>query len=283
MAIVRRATETTQTEWRPVPEGLWRWRLDAPEVRYSEKYSNYRVRFPLTLTDSERERLQRDHGPAPEGAQQSWRTSYTVGLSLGYVQRSGEYKSTKLVDFLAAAFGTGSQKKFRQWIAAGGGPALDEDADTTAQVDAVTEWLRWWEGLEVYGSIRHEADQEQPGVVWSRFGGPLPVGSLPGERDDEYQALARGKLRALVAESGGQSAPATGETAEPAPAEPPASTSTKPAAASTPRRYEEIFDDDEPVIPSPPAAARPPATAARPATRAAAPAVDPDGLDDLAF
>ena len=201
MSLLRRADEQTQSEWLPVAEGLWRWLIGVPKLKLSEKFGNYQVQFPLQLTSEEQSRLLAEVGKPPEGMQQSWRTSYTVGLSLGYVQRDGQYKSTKLVDFLAACLGAGNTKKFREWIAAGGGPPRPTDLnDQKAELDAIGEWLRWWENLEVYGTITHRAGEGDQ--VFANFAGPMPVGSLPGQKDNDYDALGRGKLRAIIAESG---------------------------------------------------------------------------------
>ena len=170
-------------------------------MKLTEKYGNYQVRFPLQLKSEEQSRLLTEIGKPPESMQQSWRTSYTVGLSLGYVRRDGQYKSTKLVDFLAACLGAGNTKKFREWIAQGGGPPRPVDLnDQKAELDAIAEWLRWWENLEVYGTIAHRAGEGDQ--VFANFAGPMPVGSLPGQKDNDYDALGRGKLRAIIAESG---------------------------------------------------------------------------------
>lgn len=200
MSILRRATEQQQSDWRPVPEGLWRWVVGVPELKLSEKFGNYQVRFPLSLTSDEKDRLKTEAGDPPEGIQQSWRTAYTVGLSLGYVQRDGQYKTTKLIDFLAACMGQSNTKGFRKWVADGGGPPRPADKDDQkAELDCIGEWLKWWENLEVYGAVRHTAAES--GVTYANFAGPMPVGSLPGQRDDDYQALGRGKLRAMLAET----------------------------------------------------------------------------------
>ena len=203
MALLKRATDQTQSEWRPVPEGLWRWVVGIPELRLSERCGNYQVRFPLTLTEAERTRLMSDYpldSDDAEGTQQSWRTNYTVGLSLGYVQRDGQYKSTKLVDFLAACLGAGNVRKFREWIAQGGGPPRPDDLDDQqAELRAIGDWLQWWQDLEVYGTITHRMGD---GTTFANFAGPMPVGSLPGQKDNEYDALGRGKLRAIITESG---------------------------------------------------------------------------------
>lgn len=204
MPLLKRADEQTQSDWRPVPEGLWRWVIGVPELKLSEKYGNYQARFPLTLNEQEKARLKReyplDEQAEREGVQQSWRTSYTVGLSLGYVQRDGQYKSTKLIDFLAACLGHGNTRKFREWIAAGGGPPRPDDLDDQkAELEAIASWLGWWENLEVYGTISH---REGDTTTYANFAGPMPVGSLPGQKDADYEALGRGKLRAIIAESG---------------------------------------------------------------------------------
>lgn len=201
MPLLKRATEQTQSEWKPVPEGLWRWTLGKPELVPPDKYG-YRVRFRLTLTQLEQARLAAEYGSPDEGVQQSWRSNYSVGLSLGYVDRTGQYKTTKLIDFLAAVLGSTNSKKFRDWIAAGGGPPRPEDLDDQrAELEATTEWLGWWEDLEVYGTIRH-ADSADGTTTYANFAGPMAVGSLPGQKEDDYQAHCRGKLRALMADSG---------------------------------------------------------------------------------
>ena len=201
MALLRRANDEQASEWQPVPEGVWRWVIDRPEVKLSERFGNYQVRFPLALTPDEMERLIDEHGKPPEGTQQSYRCSYTTGLSLGYTQRDGQYKSTKLIDFLSAAVGQANVKRFRDWVAAGGGPPKAEDPDDQQQeLDQIQHWLEWFQGLEVYGSVRHEEDKQQANVWWARFAGPMAVGSLPGQREDDYQAVGRGKLRSMIAE-----------------------------------------------------------------------------------
>lgn len=201
MTLLKRANDQTQSEWIPVPEGLWRWIVGAPELKLSEKYGNYQVRFPLVLTQNEKARLEKDEGQAPDGMQQSWRTTYSTGLSLGYIQKDGQYKSTKLIDFLAACLGAGNTKKFRDWVSRGGGPPRPDDLnDQAAELREIEEWLKWWDNLEVYGSIRH--NQGESGIVYANFSGPMPVGSLPGQKDNDYDALGRGKLQAIIAESG---------------------------------------------------------------------------------
>ena len=200
MALLRRANDEQASEWEPVPEGVWRFVIDKPEVKLSERFGNYQVRFPLVLTPDEMTRL-RDDYTVPEGMQQSYRCSYTTGLSLGYTQKDGQYKSTKLIDFLTAAVGQANVKRFRDWIAAGGGPPKAEDPDDQQQeLDQIQHWLEWFQGLEVYGSVRHEEDKQQKDVWWARFAGPMAVGSLPGQREDDYQAVGRGKLRSMIAE-----------------------------------------------------------------------------------
>src|SRR5215831_2051187 len=200
MPIIRRANDQQASEWDPIPIGVWRFQISpAPEVKYNERFGNYGARFPLLLVPSEQERLRDEFDKPPEGMQQSWRVSYTTGLSLGYFQRDGQYKSTKLIDFLEACLGSANAKRFREWIMAGGGPQKGADPeDPEEELKLIAEWLGWFEGLEVLGSVRHEEDAN--GSIWARFGGPMAVGSLPGQREDEYQAVGRGKLRSMIAE-----------------------------------------------------------------------------------
>ncbi len=205
MTILRKATEAGSSEWLPVPAVMWRWEVGEPSLEYSSKFNNYQVKFPLTLTEAEKKRLE-DEYEVPEGKNQSWRVSYYVGSSLGWI-KDGVYQTTKMVDFLAACFGSTNAKPFREWIATGGGPDTSkcetEDGayDEEAEREVITKWLQWWTGLEVYGTISHSAGEG--GKVHARFAGPLPIGSLPGQKDDEYQAHGRGKLRAIKAMSVG--------------------------------------------------------------------------------
>jgi len=232
MALLRRANDQQASEWSPIPTGVWRFEISpAPEVKYNERFSNYGARFPLLLVPSEQERLRDEFGKPPDGTQQSYRVSYTTGLSLGYFQRDGQYKSTKLIDFLEACVGAANGKRFREWIMGGGGPqkAADPD-DPDEELKLIGEWLGWFEGLEVLGSIRHEEDSQ--GAVWARFGGPMAIGSLPGQREDEYQAIGRGKLRSMITEL------EASEAKKP-----------KPVAAGAPaskkRTYEETFPENK--------------------------------------
>ena len=201
MSILNRANEQAETIWRPVPEGLWRWIVGRPELKPPDKFPNYQVRFLLTLTGPEQSRLIAENEAPPKDTQQSTRVSYTTGLSLGYM-KAGQFQTTRLIDFLAACLGSTNTKKFREWIAAGGGPPRPADRnDQQAELKLIEEWLGWWDNLEVYGTITHATDQANPDRVFARFAGPMAVGSLPGQKDDEYQAHGRGKLRAIIVAS----------------------------------------------------------------------------------
>jgi len=204
MSILNRANEQQQTIWRPSPEGLWRWIVGVPELKPPDKFPNYQVRFPLSLTAPERTRADAELGPLPvrdasgRDTQQSYRVTYTTGLSLGYFKQ-GVFQTTRLIDFLAATLGHTNSKKFREFIASGGGPPRPADRDDDkAELDAIAHWLTWWENLEVYGTISHGTDATDPSRVYARFAGPIAVGALPGQKDDDYQALGRGKLRLIV-------------------------------------------------------------------------------------
>jgi hypothetical protein len=258
MSLLRRANDQGTSEWEPIPIGVWRFHISpAPEVKYNERFGNYGARFPLLLVPDEQQRLIEEHGRPPEGKQQSSRVSYTTGLSLGYVQRDGQYKSTKLIDFLEACLGSANAKRFRDWILAGGGPQKPADADNPEEeLKLIEQWLGWFEGMEVYGSVRHEEDSA--GVIWARFGGPMAVGSLPGQREDEYQAVGRGKLRSMIAEyeaSMGASKSSPARVADDRRANagvarerPTTTRGVVDAGDRTPSRrrsYEEIFPDDD--------------------------------------
>lgn len=219
MPLLKRATEERKQEWRPVYEGVYRWVLGKPEVRESPQWKDkdgkpkLNVRFPLELTLDERTRMLEEHGEPPDGIMQSYRASYTCGLSLGYIDdKTGQYNTTKLVDFLAACLGSTNARKFREWISQGNGPTQSDDAELELQ--EITDWLNFWDNLEVYGSIRHEEDKQKPGVMWATFAGPMAVGSLPGQKDDDYQAHGRGKLRAIIAESEADRKPTEQEVIE---------------------------------------------------------------------
>jgi len=254
---MRRANEASEAEWRPVPAGVWRFRINPEiEVKFYEQWNAYRARFPLLLVTDEQTRLLEEYGKPPEGTQQSTRaTPYMTGLSLGWPdKKTGAYKSTKLTDFLAACLGQTNQKRFFDWIAAGGGPKKAQDPDNPdEELQMITQWLGWFEDLEVLGSVRHEEDAS--GNVWARFGGPMAVGSLPKQPEVEYQAIGLGKLRSMVAEyeqSAGivrqrptpinqrQTVTTAAATTVVAPS------STNTATRTAPHTYEEIFGDDKP-------------------------------------
>jgi hypothetical protein len=236
MALLARATESQQSEWRPVFEGVWRWRLAKPEIKEDLTYGGYKAHFRLSLTADEQKRLTAEHGEPDDDVKQSWGVTYRTGLSLGWFDKNGKYNTTRLVDFLAAVYGAENGKKLRKWIEAGNGPPRPADPnDQKAELDSIEEWLGWWEDLEVYGTITQSTDKN--GRVWANFGGPLPIGSLPGQPEPDYQAICRGKLRAMVTETDQAqelvSKPAAVVMAEKVP--------------SKADRYSEIFGEDEPV------------------------------------
>lgn len=202
MSLIRRVNDqTSDTVWRPIPTGpLFRFHIYAtPEIKWVEgRYPGYKAKFPLMLTPEEQTRVLEEYGQPPEGEQQSTLTSYMTGLSLGFM-KNGQYKSTKLSDFLAPCLGQANMKRFIDWLIDGGGPAKPDDPeDPEQEIESFKSFLGWFEGLEVYGSIRHEEDAQ--GTIWARYGGPLAVGSLPGQREEAYQAIGLGKLRSMIAE-----------------------------------------------------------------------------------
>ena len=201
MPVVRRATENQNTTWIPLPETpLARFVLVKPALRFSERFGNWTVNFGLSLHTEWRERLIPTR-ELPPNHQQSDRAFYSPGLSLGWM-KDGVYQSTNLIDFMTACFGTQGGKKFRKWVEAGGGPPrpLDRD-DDKAEIAMIGDWLGWMEGLEVFGSIRHEPDRAGTGTMYPRFGGAMPIGSLPEEPEPDYQTMAEGKFRSMELET----------------------------------------------------------------------------------
>lgn len=193
MAILTRATEKNQAEWREVAEGMWRFRIGKPALKQNPRDGKHRARFPLMLTLEEQKRHDEMIGPPPPGVNQSYRVNYSVGLSLGFF-REGQYQTTMLIDFLCAAMGTENGKKFRKWIEAGNGPPRPADKDdSVAELAMIETWLGWWEDLEVYGTVTQSGQ-------WTNFAGPMAVGSLPGQPEPDYQAHCRGKLRQMMTE-----------------------------------------------------------------------------------
>ena len=180
---------------------LARFVLVKPALRLSQTYGNWMVNFGLSLSPDWRARVLPTVRSLPENTQQSDRVFHSPGLSLGFM-KDGVYQSTNLIDFMTACFGVKGGKKFRTWIESGGGPPrpLDRD-DDVAEIKAIGDWLGWMEGLELYGSIRHEPDRMNPGTVRSRFGGEMPIGSLPNDPEPDYQTLAEGKLRSMMLET----------------------------------------------------------------------------------
>jgi hypothetical protein len=174
--------------------------LAKPELRFSETYGNWNVNFGLALHPDERAQYLPKR-ELPPNTQQSDRVFYTCGLSFGYI-KDGVYQMPKLVEFMAACFGITGSKIFREWMAEGGGSPrpLDRD-DDKAELEMIADWLGWMEGLQVYGSIRHEVDKQNAGQMRARFGGPLPLGSLKGQPEQEYQQLGLGKFRSMRTET----------------------------------------------------------------------------------
>ncbi len=205
MVLFKRATEKGSfgdTKWLPTPEGLWRWVIGEPSLKLWEARGDYSVHFPLTLTEAEQTRAKAESNELAEDEMQSYRTRYEPGVSFGYF-KDGVFTTTKLIDFLCFSLGSANAKGLRKWFEQGGGPPRPDDLDDQqAELEAITEWLKWFENMEIYGSVTHQADKKDPNKMWARFGGPMPVGALPGMKDDDYQAFGRGKLRAIIAASG---------------------------------------------------------------------------------
>lgn len=203
--ILKRSTENQGGgEWQEMPEGLFRWVVGSPTVKKFSGNDKPSIQFPLSLTEPEKERLKSDYGEPPEGTLQSWRPAfggYLVGCSLGWIDKTGVYHTTKLIDFICACFGNKNAARARKYFQDGGGPWLDAECTEEEQMQQLTSWLAWYEGLEILGSVKHETGTK--GLL-ARFGGPMPVGT-PGTlwgADANYQTHGRGKLRMIMLQDG---------------------------------------------------------------------------------
>lgn len=202
------------SEYRELPEATFRFVIGEPKIRqmYSDKYGKWStmVDLPLTLTEEEKKRLEEEFGKPPEGTFQSWRPAFG-GYSCGYTLNSNNAgKESALVTFMACAFGAKNAGDFRKWINAGGCPTVTA-RDNDGRIEQINSWLKWLEGLEVYGTIRHDAGNN--GQTLARFGGPMAVGSLPGQPEPAYQNTQKGKLRAMMSDEPAPADPATVEDA----------------------------------------------------------------------
>lgn len=216
MVLTKKATDKNEGNYREIPDGfVGRFVIGKPSLRKVEgKYGvYYMANFPLTLTEAEQKRLVETHGAPEDGVLQSWRPSFG-GYSCGWTLKPKRDGSWLVVDFLAAAFGSKNARAFRDWIAAGACPPEREEYTEEQNVQVIENWLAWVENLEIYGTVRHDQKGDQ---LYARFGGPMPVGSLPGQPEPEYQATGKSKLRAMQAESD-DGAPT--EQSEPAPTAP---------------------------------------------------------------
>ncbi len=189
------------TLYREIPEGTWRFEVGKPDLRqlWSEKYAKWStlVDLPITLVESEKERLLEEYGPPPDGYQQSWRPAYGK-YGCGYtLNPTSAGKESALVTFMASCFGAKNATEFRKWIQAGGCPIVDAPTNE-GRIEQINSWLGWIEGAEVYMTIRH--DPQPTGGVLARAGGPMAIGSLPGQPEVAYSATWKGKLRALIAQ-----------------------------------------------------------------------------------
>jgi hypothetical protein len=255
-AVESRDNGLGETEWVPMAEGLWKFELARPVIELSgfkneDGSDKYRVSVRVALTQEEYERAQTETEHSSD-QQVSGRCWYRVGMGakfpLGFY-RDGQYVSTKLADLWCAAFGKANVNQARKFLAEGGSPDYTGCSDYADQVKALEDWLGWLEGCQVYFTVTHSADKKVAGRVWANPGAPLPVGSLPGQPEPDYQAFGKGKLRAIVS---GSSLPTPAEQgvaegAAEAQAAKAQANQEKVAAATqqaNARTYNEIFGDD---------------------------------------
>jgi hypothetical protein len=204
MTIGRKATDSVQADYRELPDGfMGRFLIGTPKLRQmTGQYGQFwLVDFPLSLNEDEKARVIDMLGEPENGQYQSYRPAfggYSCGYKFGGFDKTGKYESKPMIDFLSAAFGAKNQRDFRKYIEAGGGPTEDPNG-TEEENQAICEsWLAWVDGLEVYGTIVHEEGKR--GLL-ARFGAPMAVGSLPNQPEPDYQAMGKGRLRAMMAET----------------------------------------------------------------------------------
>jgi len=201
---------TGSSDWVELAEGVYRWVIGKPEIKWFDGSEKPSIQFPLRLTDSETTRYKAEYGEAEAGKQQSYRPAFgghTVGMSLGWYDKAAAFQTTNLVDFLTACMGFKNQKAMRSWIEAGACPDLDEAMSAEEQEAAIVGWLGYIENMEILGSIAHRPNKKT-GESMARFGGPMGVGA-PGTiwgADPDYQSLGKGKLRAWQIATGGSEA-----------------------------------------------------------------------------
>lgn len=261
MALTKPATQNTASEWLPMAEGMWRFTVGAPQIREkASQWGDYiELTFPLTLTESEQERLIQQVGEPGQGQQQSYRVWVRgkVVTAMGYF-KGGKYQTTDcgLAELMCAAVGASGAKTLRQWMMDGGVPFVSPDATEAEEIEELISFYSWFENLELYATIRHDPDKNDKTKVWPRIQALLPIGSLPGQAEENYQRSCIGKVRSITS---GNPAPKVEATVpepepEPVPAAEPPRTSNQPAnpvsqmtAEEKAAKYRELFGEDAPI------------------------------------
>ena len=218
--MAKPAQQNQQSEWLPMPEGMWRFVIGKPIIQ--ERVSQWgtwpELTFPLTLTEAEQERLISLHGEPAQGQQQSYRLWIRgkEATACGYY-KAGAYQQTDcgLAQLMCAAVGAANARRLREWMSAGGVPPLSPNQTEDEEWAELISWYSWFENLEVYATVRHDPDKKIPGKVWPRCAAILPVGSLPNQPETEYQQACAGKVRTMINLAGGVVPPAPPPQAAP--------------------------------------------------------------------
>lgn len=264
MAFTKPATQNSSTEWRNVPEGMWRFVVGKPVIgMHKSQYGDYMgLAFPLELTKTEQQRLFDIHGAPPEGQQQSYRVQVRgkLATAMGFY-RSGRYETTKcgLAEMMCAAVGATNAKTLREWMINGGVPFVTDGATEEEEIDELINFYSWFENLELYATLRHEPDKT--GKLWARIEAFTAVGALPGQPEQQYQQRCANKVLSItsgnpapVAEQAPGAAPDPEPEPEPVPAAALPRTNNQPptpasqmTAEEKAAKYREIFGVDAPV------------------------------------
>lgn len=261
MALTKPATQNTSSEWLPMAEGMWRFVVGAPQIREkASQWGDYiELTFPLTLTEKEQERLVAQVGEPAKDQQQSYRVWVRgkLATAMGYF-KGGKYQTTDcgLAEMMCAAVGAKESKTLRAWMMSGGVPFVSPDATEEEEIAELTNFYQWFEGLELYATIRHDPDKNDKTKMWPRIQGLLPVGSLPGQPEEAYQRACVGKVRTITSGNPAPKVEASDADPEPEPvpaAAPPRANNQPANPASTmtqeekAAKYRELFGDDAPI------------------------------------
>lgn len=257
MPLTKPATANSSTEWRNVPEGMWRFLIGKPVISmHKSQYGDYMgLAFPLELTKAEQQRLFDIHGAPPDGQQQSYRIQVRgkLATAMGFY-RSGKYETTKcgLAEMMCSAVGTANARTLREWMTNGGVPFVSDGATEEQEIDELINFYSWFENLELYATIRHEPDKV--GKMWPRIESFTSLGALPGQPEQQYQQACANKVLSITSGNPAPKAETAAAAPDPVPAAAPTRTNNQPPTPASQMtdeekaaKYREIFGADAPL------------------------------------